>query len=76
MKREVQKRTVHGKRVLMEFTDHRQKLIDAILEKHARRVGKLWRAKEITQEERDWWRKFDRIIGKLRKDQIKIIGKW
>ena len=70
------KRTINGKRVLIEKTDKGQRVINAILAKHRSRYLSLWKAPSRTDEERAFMGKFERVLGKLKSRQTAVIGTW
>ena len=76
MKTELLKRTLGNKRIIIEITDRRQDIINSIIAKHRSEYLRLWKAASVTESERLFMDKFDRIIGGLQSKQRNIVGTW
>ena len=70
------KRTRDGKRVLIGISQNAIDFSEKLLKKYQKTYLDLWKKESLSDTERELFDKIDRVLGKARRRERKIVGTW
>lgn len=70
------RRTRNGRRVLIRISQDAVDFSDKLLKKYQSTYLGLWRKESLTESERKLFDKIDRVLGKARRRESKVVGTW